>query len=98
LINDVLAGDRLIVMAASRDPEVEAPGPEQLYDIGVVGSVARMMKIPDGSLRILVQGQQRVKIERFVAQQPYLVAEISELPDLQEPESAELEALMRNVQ
>ena len=98
LINDVLAGDRLIVMVASKDPEIEAPGPDQLYDIGVIGSVARMMKVPDGTIRILVQGQQRVKIDRFVTESPYLVAEITEVPDLDEPESPELEALMRNVQ
>src|SRR3954447_12639380 len=98
LINDVLAGDRLVVMVASRDPEVEAPGPEQLYDIGVVGSVARMMKVPDGTIRILVQGQQRVKIDRFVTETPYLVAEVTELPDLEEEQSPELDALMRNVQ
>src|SRR5881397_3673445 len=56
LINDVLAGNRMLVMLASRDPELETPGPDQLYDVGVVGSVARMLKVPDGTLRILVQG------------------------------------------
>ncbi|HWI22062.1 MAG TPA: endopeptidase La [Baekduia sp.] len=98
LVNEVLTGNRLLVMVASREPEVEAPGPAQLYDVGVVGTVARMMKIPDGSVRILVQGQQRVRIDRFVRETPYLVAEISELPDLEETDTPELQALMRNVQ
>jgi ATP-dependent Lon protease len=97
LINDVLAGDRLLVMVAARNPEPEAPGPDDLYDVGVVGAVARMMKVPDGTLRILVQGAQRVKITRWVAEQPYLVAEVAELPDVLH-ESHELTALMRNVQ
>src|SRR3954465_6840049 len=48
LVNDVLAGDRLLVMVASRNAETEAPGPEDLYDVGVVGAVARMLKVPDG--------------------------------------------------
>ena len=63
----------------------------------MVGVVARMIKVPDGSLRILVQGTQRVRLDSFVAEQPYLVARITELPDVSEP-SAELEALTRNVQ
>jgi ATP-dependent Lon protease len=97
LVNDVLGANRMLVMVASRDPENDEPGPEDLYDVGVVGVVARMVKVPDGSLRILVQGTQRVRLDDYVAERPYLVARISELPDVSEP-SAELEALTRNVQ
>jgi ATP-dependent Lon protease len=97
LVNDVLGTNRLLVMVASRDPENETPGPEDLYDVGVVGVVARMVKIPDGSLRILVQGMQRVQLGSYVSEQPYLIAQIAELPDVSKP-SAELEALTRNVQ
>ena len=97
LVNDVLGTNRMLVMVASRDPENETPGPEDLYDVGVVGVVARMIKVPDGSLRILVQGTQRVRLGDYVAEQPYLVARISELPDVSKP-SAELQALTRNVQ
>src|SRR5947209_19943676 len=61
LVNDVLAGDRLLVMVASRNGELDTPGPSELHDIGVVGAVARMLKVPDGTLRILVQGAQRVR-------------------------------------
>ncbi|MEP6954374.1 MAG: endopeptidase La [Solirubrobacteraceae bacterium] len=98
LVDEVLSGDRLLVMVASRDPEVEAPTPDQLYDVGVVGAVARMLKVPDGTMRILVQGGQRVKIEEWVGEDPYLSARISELPDAVPAESTELEALTRNVQ
>jgi ATP-dependent Lon protease len=97
LIDDVLGANRMLVMVAARDPENEEPGPGDLYDVGVVGAVARMVKVPDESLRILVQGMQRVKLGGFVAEQPYMVARISPLPDVIEP-SAELEALSRNVQ
>ena len=98
LVNDVLVGNRTLVMVASRDPEDETPGPESLHDVGVVGSIARMLKVPDGTLRILVQGAQRVRLEEYVRETPYLVARISELPDLVQAESPELTALMRNVQ
>jgi ATP-dependent Lon protease len=97
LVNDVLAGNRMLVMVASRKPELEEPGPADLYDVGVVGVVARMLKVPDGTLRLLVQGAQRVKVDRWASETPYLVAEISELSDVVE-ESLELTALMRSVQ
>jgi ATP-dependent Lon protease len=97
LVNDVLSGNRMLVMVGSRDPENDAPGPDDLYDVGVAGVVARMMKVPDGTLRILVQGGQRVRLVDYVSEEPYLVARIEVLEDVLEP-SPELEALTRNVQ
>jgi ATP-dependent Lon protease len=97
LVNDVLSGNRMLAMVASRDPENDTPGPDDLYDVGVAGSVARMMKVPDGTLRILVQGAERIRITSYVSEQPYLVARIEAMPDVLEP-STELEALTRNVQ
>ena len=97
LVNDALTGDRMLVMLGSTEPEVEAPAPDQLQRVGVAGVVARMLKVPDGSLRILVQGGQRVRIDGWVSDEPYLVARVSELPDVVE-EGPELTALMRNVQ
>lgn len=97
LVNDVLRGDRTLVMLAGRDPEVEAPGPEQLYDVGVIGTVARMVRLPDETLRVLVQGGQRVRVDDWVATDPYLVAQVSELDDVVDA-GAQLTALMRNVQ
>ncbi len=97
LVNDALGRDRMLVMVAARDPEIDQPGPDDLFRVGVAGTIARMLKMPDGTLRILVQGGQRVRIERFVAEQPYLVARIEEEPDVFEP-SPELEALTRHIQ
>jgi len=97
LVNDVLSGERMLALVASRDPEVEEPGPDELYDVGVAGIVARMLKVPDGTIRILVQGTERVRLGDFVTRDPYLVARIEPLPDVVEP-APELEALTRNVQ
>jgi ATP-dependent Lon protease len=97
LVNDVLSGERTLVMVASRDPELDEPGPDQVHGVGVAGVVARMMKVPDGTIRILVQATERVRLTEFVGEQPYLVARIESLPDEVEP-SPELEALTRNVQ
>jgi ATP-dependent Lon protease len=98
LINDALGGDRMIAMVASREPEIEAPGPEALYDVGVAGVVARMLKVPDGTLRILVQATQRIHVTGFARTDPYLVAQVEELPDISTTETPELLALVRNVQ
>jgi ATP-dependent Lon protease len=97
LVNDVLSGDRMLVMLGSKDPELETPGPDELHTVGVAGVVARMLKVPDGSLRILVQAGQRVRIDGWVGEEPYLVARVSEIPD-EVDEGPELTALMRNVQ
>jgi ATP-dependent Lon protease len=97
LVNDVLSGERTLALVASREPEADEPGPEQLYDVGVAGIVARMLKVPDGTIRILVQGTERVRLGDYAAEEPYLVARIEPLPDVFEP-SPEIEALTRNVQ
>ncbi len=97
LVDDVLSSNRMLVMVASREPGEEQPGPDQLHDVGVVGVVARMLKVPDGTIRILVQGTQRVRLGPYVTEHPYLVARIEPLPDVVR-EGPELEALARNVQ
>jgi ATP-dependent Lon protease len=97
LVNDVLRGDRTIAMVASKRADVEAPGPEDLYGIGVLGVVARMIRVPDGTLRVLVQGGQRIRVQDWVQTEPYLVAEIAPAPDVVR-QTPELTALMRNVQ
>ena len=97
LVNDILSGERSLVLVASRDAELEEPGPDDLYRVGVVGSVARMLKVPDGTIRILVQAGERVRLGDFVAEEPYLVARIAPLPDEVE-ETPELQALTGNVQ
>ncbi|MFL5907150.1 MAG: endopeptidase La [Solirubrobacterales bacterium] len=97
LVNEVLSGERMLALVASRNPEAEEPGPDELYDVGVAGIVARMLKVPDGTIRILVQGTERIRLGDYAAEEPYLVARVEPLPDVLEP-SPELEALTHNVQ
>ncbi len=97
LVDDVLGSNRMLVMVTSTDPTDEEPGPDKLYGVGVAGVVVRMMKIPDGTIRILVQGTQRVRVGPYVSEKPYLAAKVEELPDIIE-HTPELEALTRNVQ
>ncbi|MGH3071702.1 MAG: endopeptidase La [Gaiellaceae bacterium] len=97
LIDEVVSGERMLALFTVRNPEADPPGWDDLYGVGTVAVVHKMIKVPDGTLRILVQGIQRVGLAEHVQDEPYLVAELDDLPDVV-PESPEVEALTRNVQ
>src|SRR4051812_47598194 len=97
LIDDVVGGDRLLALVTVRDEEVETPGWDDIYATGTAAVVHKMIRVPDGTLRILVQGIRRVEVERRVLDEPYLMGEFVERPDVLE-ETREVEALTRNVQ
>ena len=75
LVNQALEGSRLIAVAAQRDVEIEEPGPEDLYPVGVVAVIHRVFKLPDNHLQILVRGIKRVTFTKFLQEKPYLIAE-----------------------
>ena len=97
LIDDVVSGERTLALLTVRNPDADPPGWDDLYDVGTVAVVHKMIKVPDGTLRILVQGLERVRLVTPVEEEPYLVAQLEELPDVVS-ESPELEALTRHVQ
>ena len=96
LIDDILRGDKQLGLVASKDPGIETPGPDDVYSVGVLTSIQKMIKGPDGTLRIIAQGMRRIAIDRFTSEEPYLAADVHDLPDVVE-ESTELEALQRNL-
>src|SRR5690606_7711871 len=85
LINDILSGERTLVLAMAHDANQEEPGPDDIHRVGVAGVVARMLRVPDGTVRVLVQANERVRLGAYVAEEPYLVARIEPLPDRVEP-------------
>jgi ATP-dependent Lon protease len=97
LIDDVVAGDRLLALVATRDGSIESPGWNDIYAVGTVALVHKMIKVPDGTLRILVQGLERVHLLNRLDTDPYLLGEFEALPDLL-LETHEVEAHTRNVQ
>ena len=97
LIDDVVGGDRLLALLTVKNDAAETPDWDDLYDVGTAAVVHKMIRVPDGTLRILVQGIRRVRLERRVLDDPYLMGEFIEQPDVVE-ETKELEALTRNVQ
>jgi len=96
LIDDVASKERLIGLVAARDPENEQPGPDEIYSVGTVAMVHRLFRAPDGTIRLLVQGLARIKVEEYTATEPYLVARVSRHPE-QIEDNIEVEALTRNV-
>jgi ATP-dependent Lon protease len=98
LVDDVVVGDRLVGLVASKDPEIDEPASDQVYQVGTVAIIHRLFKAPDGTMRVIVQGVERIRIDEWTANEPYLKAKVSQLPDiLPEEGDVEVEALMRNV-
>jgi ATP-dependent Lon protease len=97
LIDDVVGEERMLALLTVRDADVETPGWDDVYTVGTAAVVHKMIRVPDGTLRILVQGVSRIRLERPAADDPYLLGVFSEVPDVVE-ESRELEALTRSVQ
>jgi ATP-dependent Lon protease len=96
LVDDVMAGeDRLIGLVASKDPELDAPQPDDLYPVGTVAIVHRLFRAPDGTIRLLVQGIARFHLKEFVHLDPYLKANIELFPEVM-GDDLEVEALARN--
>jgi ATP-dependent Lon protease len=97
LVDDVLEGERMLALVSVKSADVEQPGWDDLYETGTAAVVHKMIRVPDGTLRILVQGLSRIRLERRVQDEPYLVGEFEVVPDEVE-ETPELEALTRSVQ
>ncbi len=95
LVDDVVGGDKLVGLVAALDPEKETPGPDELYRIGTIATVHRLLRAPDGTVRLLVQGMQRFRLGEFVEEEPYLKAHIQLLPENDE-KNIETDALARN--
>ncbi len=97
-IERAVGENKLILLVSQKDINVEMPSKDDLYTVGTVGTILRMLKLPDGRLKILVQGLAKAKITDFTQTDPYYVGEIEKIVDQQQSEmTLEVEALMRNV-
>ena len=97
-IEQAMDDDKLILLVSQKDVNIENPTKEDLYTVGTVGTILRMLKLPDGRLKILVQGFAKAKITEFINTEPYYSGRIEKIfDDKQSDLSVEVEALMRNV-
>jgi len=81
LIKDANKADKIIGVVAQRNEEVENPGATDIYQMGTVAQILRVLKMPDGNTTIIIQGKKRFKIKSILAEQPYLKAEIDPVQD-----------------
>ncbi|MCZ2127258.1 MAG: endopeptidase La [Anaerolineales bacterium] len=95
LVDDVVSGEKLVGLVAALNPELETPGPNDLYRYGTVATVHRLLRAPDGTVRLLVQGMERFQLGEFVEEEPYLKAKIIPAPEADE-KNIETDALARN--
>ena len=96
LVDDVVAGSRLVALVSAFDSEQENPGAEDVYRVGTLAAVHRLFRAPDGTIRLLVQGLSRIRIDSFTGDDPYLRAKITPMAETIETD-IEVEALVRNV-
>ncbi|MBX3747838.1 MAG: endopeptidase La [Verrucomicrobiae bacterium] len=97
LVDDVVAGGRLLCLVLQKREEVADPAPEDLYGVGCAARLLKMLKYPDGTARILVEGLERVRVARYTSRQPYLKARVKVLPE-KEDGTARTQAMMRALQ
>src|SRR5262249_47604179 len=96
LVDDVMRGNRLLALVAQRDAKTESAGPDDLHGVGTVGVIHQLARAPDGTVRLMVQGLERIRVLDWVGTEPYLVARVEAAPEPSE-HAPELDALRRAV-
>src|SRR5437763_1023425 len=97
LIDDAIANGKLIAVFTQRDASIEEPAQGDLYAVGTATHIHKMFKLPDGSLRLIVQGLARLKLESVLDTQPYIRAKVSSAPEgTNDIDRLEIDALARN--
>ena len=97
-VDFALADNRMICLVAQKDQERETPATDDLHRMGTVAVIMRMLKLPDGRIRVLVQGMNRAQVDGFRQDDPYFLANLTSVDEEDwEQDSLELQALMRNV-
>ncbi len=98
LVKDAYAGDRLVGVVAQKRAEVETPGPDDLYRVGAAATILKLIKMPDGSVSIVIQGKRRIEIEAFDQLDPYLTARIRAIPEEEgDVDPVEIDARVRSI-
>ncbi len=96
LIDEAMEGERVIGVVTQHSSEVEDPHPNELYTLGVAAHLVRMVKEMDGTQRVIVQGLERIRILRYIQNDPYFVAEVEVIPE-EEIKGVEVDALTMNL-
>ena len=95
-LEDAMAGDRKLVVAAQRVAGEEDPTSEDIFEVGTLGKIIQLLRLPDGTVKVLVEGEARVQIRNFASIDPYFSVEVTELAD-EGGDTPEAEALVRSI-
>jgi len=96
-VDEALDKDRLILLVTQKDPNNDSPKPHEIYTVGTVAMIMKKFKLPDGRVKILVQGLVKAKLKEYIRQKPYFQVRIEQAPDpILSDIAPEVEALMRN--
>ncbi|MDH4210394.1 MAG: endopeptidase La [candidate division WOR-3 bacterium] len=96
LIDEILTTNKLAGALTQRNPDIEEPEPDEVFDVGCVIQITKMLRFPDGTIRLLIKGLSRFKVAKFTQNEPYLKAKIETIRPAYRKTVA-LEAMMRNV-
>ncbi len=96
-LEHVMHEGKQIILLTQRSPAVDDPAPADLYEIGTMGTILQMLKLPDGTVKVLVEGNRRVKVANYTRTDTFLEAQVTDMPDSNDAQNPELEALSRAV-
>ena len=96
-LEEAMRHDKDILLAAQKKAKTNEPLPEDIFTIGTLGTIIQLLRLPDGTVKVLVEGKRRAKIRRFVSHEQFFLTEVEEVEEVAE-RSVELEALVRSVQ
>jgi ATP-dependent Lon protease len=95
-LEHAMATDRELLLCAQREASEDEPRGEDIYEIGTLGSIIQLLRLPDGTVKVLVEGKSRARIRRFLSSDPYFACEVDGVPEI-ENSGVELDALVRTV-
>lgn len=97
LIREANKKDKTVVVVAQKNPQVEDPAPEDLYSVGTLAKIIRLMRMPDGSSTVIIQGKRRIRIDEFTQVDPFFKAKVSTLSDDENSEDKEFKAIIDSI-
>jgi ATP-dependent Lon protease len=95
-LEEAMKNDKKIILSAQKDAKTNNPGPEDIYHIGTVGNIVQMLRLPDGTVKVLVEGKNRVQLKNFGDENKFLKVEVEDLTE-KNTSDAETNAMMRTL-
>ena len=96
-VNAAYGDNKVLGVLSQKDPEVENPSPKDLYEIGTVARIVKLLKMPDGTATAILQGRNRFKVERVSQEDPFMAGDVQHLEELSVPEGLEFKAMISSI-